>query len=452
MASASFFLRAVDQTKAAFASVQNSLQRIHNTTKRVSVGLATFFGFSALVGGVKRLDAFLEDAEKNAKKLGLTSEDLDKLTVATDFADQAAMKLQKTAALTAASLAGAFTGGDVAAKAAEIRYGRITDELEKMREKTREVIDEIDAISASPAEKFAALGDEIERLNNEIGKSNASVDALKNEERRLKIAGLQKTQTEMASAALKDLNEAMAQVSKTENDYAFSLLTETEQQRKNNEAIKEKERLLLLLKQRLGPAMDQIDITAATPQQISLMESMKQALGEYNELLGRRKVLETDLQRISKEAGEMIAGAFEDAILSGNKLRDTLRALAQDLLRLLFRQQITEPMAKGIGSFFSAMFAARANGGPVNSGVPYMVGERGPELFVPSNSGKIISNSAMRSGGGAPAMGGVTINYNIAAGVTKGELVPILEAERKRLKAEIPDMVRRGGAYRAAFA
>ncbi len=51
-------------------------------------------------------------------------------------------------------------------------------------------------------------------------------------------------------------------------------------------------------------------------------------------------------------------------------------------------------------------------------------------------------------------MGGPTINvsYNISSGVSRGELVPILEAERKRLKAEIPDMVRRGGAYRAAFA
>jgi hypothetical protein len=44
------------------------------------------------------------------------------------------------------------------------------------------------------------------------------------------------------------------------------------------------------------------------------------------------------------------------------------------------------------------------------------------------------------------------LSYNIASGVSRSDLVPILEQERKRLKAEIPDMVRRGGAYRAAFA
>jgi hypothetical protein len=155
--------------------------------------------------------------------------------------------------------------------------------------------------------------------------------------------------------------------------------------------------------------------------------------------------------KVAREAGQITAGAFENAILSGEKLRDTIKALARDLLTLLFRQQITEPLAKGIGSFFKTL-PFFANGGPITGGQPAIVGERGPELFVPGASGRIISNSAMKSNGGTPVAAGVTVNYHIAAGVTRAELVPILETERKRLKAEIPDMVRRGGAYRAAFA
>lgn len=42
----------------------------------------------------------------------------------------------------------------------------------------------------------------------------------------------------------------------------------------------------------------------------------------------------------------------------------------------------------------------RASGGPVNAGDPYVVGEDGPELFVPGRSGSIIPNHAMASGGG----------------------------------------------------
>ena len=61
-----------------------------------------------------------------------------------------------------------------------------------------------------------------------------------------------------------------------------------------------------------------------------------------------------------------------------------------------------------------------------------------------------MPNERLSAGGGSGTS--VTINYNIAAGVSRSELAPILESERRRLKAEIPDMVRRGGAYRAAFA
>lgn len=48
---------------------------------------------------------------------------------------------------------------------------------------------------------------------------------------------------------------------------------------------------------------------------------------------------------------------------------------------------------------------ARAMGGPISAGVPYLVGERGPELIVPKQSGTVIPNNQL--GGGA----GVTNNY-----------------------------------------
>jgi phage-related minor tail protein len=40
----------------------------------------------------------------------------------------------------------------------------------------------------------------------------------------------------------------------------------------------------------------------------------------------------------------------------------------------------------------------RAKGGPVSSGQTYMVGERGPELFVPGRSGTIVANDKMGGG------------------------------------------------------
>lgn len=450
MAEATFTLRAVDSTRAAFASVQNSLTKIHSTAKIVSTGMATFFGFSAAISGARRLNAAMEDAEKNAKKLGLSAEDLDALTVATNFVDVAMMKLQSTIAMGIGAVARAFSGAETGADAAAARITRISPELEKLKKQADDVRDSISMIGATDSVKFAAIGDEIAKINREIDQSNKSVDAEKNAERGLRIAELQKTQAEQAYAAFKSMDEAMGAVAKTEADYAMSLLSETEQQTKNNAAIKEKERALLSLKSALGDKINSFDITTASPRDIQMMDELKIKLGEYNELLGKRKVMETDLQIIARNAGNMIASGFEDAIFSGQKLGEVIRSLGMDLMRMVFQQTVTAPLAAGISGAILKGFGARAMGGPVNSGSPYVVGEKGPELFVPHSSGSIVPNGAMGSSGGSAS--GVTVNYNIAAGVSRAELVPILEQERRRLKAEIPDMVRRGGSYRSAFA
>ncbi|MBP9792111.1 MAG: hypothetical protein KBC27_02760 [Rickettsiales bacterium] len=50
------------------------------------------------------------------------------------------------------------------------------------------------------------------------------------------------------------------------------------------------------------------------------------------------------------------------------------------------------PFSKMAGMMSSFFNNARASGGNVSQSVPYLVGERGPEIFVPGNSGKIIPN------------------------------------------------------------
>jgi hypothetical protein len=54
------------------------------------------------------------------------------------------------------------------------------------------------------------------------------------------------------------------------------------------------------------------------------------------------------------------------------------------------------------GSFKLPSIGGRAAGGPVSANTPYMVGERGPELFMPNASGRVVPNNKM---------GGTTINH-----------------------------------------
>jgi hypothetical protein len=63
------------------------------------------------------------------------------------------------------------------------------------------------------------------------------------------------------------------------------------------------------------------------------------------------------------------------------------------------------PAVRGIAGVISSAFGGfRANGGSVAAGTPYVVGEKGAELFVPNSSGTIVPNGAM---------GGTTINLTV---------------------------------------
>ena len=56
----------------------------------------------------------------------------------------------------------------------------------------------------------------------------------------------------------------------------------------------------------------------------------------------------------------------------------------------------------GIGAFgknVQTRINARADGGQVNAGRTYLVGERGPELFSPASHGSITPNSKLQGGG-----------------------------------------------------
>ena len=68
-------------------------------------------------------------------------------------------------------------------------------------------------------------------------------------------------------------------------------------------------------------------------------------------------------------------------------------------------------------------FEPRALGGPVSAGTPYMIGERGPELFVPAQSGHIVPNHGLPSGN-------TVININTSA--DPNEVVRALEIYRRR--------------------
>src|SRR5699024_5358615 len=119
------------------------------------------------------------------------------------------------------------------------------------------------------------------------------------------------------------------------------------------------------------------------------------------------------LKGITEQAGRNMQNAFADFLFkpmeNGFKgmvqgFIDALRKMAADLLASQIFQMLgdwCESNAGGgfigtIATIFGGLFGgARATGGPVSGGTTYLVGERGPELFTPSNSGNITPNHAI---------------------------------------------------------
>jgi Prophage tail length tape measure protein len=102
-----------------------------------------------------------------------------------------------------------------------------------------------------------------------------------------------------------------------------------------------------------------------------------------------------------------------------------------------------------IGGIFSSLLGGlfggfRAEGGPVEAGKAYVVGERSAELFVPSSSGRIVPDVDViprHARGGGPA--GASINYApvIDARGASVEAVDRLEKALRKQAAEIPGVV-----------
>jgi lambda family phage tail tape measure protein len=95
-----------------------------------------------------------------------------------------------------------------------------------------------------------------------------------------------------------------------------------------------------------------------------------------------------------------------------NSFKDLANSMIADFIRIMAKRAILGLMGGG-GGFLSSLFG-RANGGDVSGETPYIVGERGPELFIPKSAGTVISNSQLNSTGSGNREP-VSVTYNISA-------------------------------------
>lgn len=108
------------------------------------------------------------------------------------------------------------------------------------------------------------------------------------------------------------------------------------------------------------------------------------------EVASLRMVLEDGLGAGAERAAGRIEGALSRAIRTGKLGFEDLARVALKVLADIATAGLGS--GQGVSPLLGA--PARATGGPVSPGRAYVVGERGPELFVPTASGQIAAPNA----------------------------------------------------------
>ena len=112
------------------------------------------------------------------------------------------------------------------------------------------------------------------------------------------------------------------------------------------------------------------------------------------------RTLAEGLKNAALEFEDALTNAFMTGELSLKKFGDLLK---ETLFKAFIQKTITNPIGQLIGL---------ASGGPAQAGTPYLIGEEGPEIFVPNSSGTVIPNDKI---GGGSGMATTNIHYTINA-------------------------------------
>jgi hypothetical protein len=292
----------------------------------------------------------------------------------------------------------------------------------------------------SEADKIAKVVENLQHEQEQLGRTAAEIDLYNN----LKAAGV-------------DLNSAAGQQIA---DLTASLQIEKAAWEQTKAATEAQDDAIMKLVE------DAASISEATR---TPMEQYQASLARANELLQEGVVshdtytrqverLQDELARTdpllkaledsSRDFGNTLTAAFEDAIIEGKSLGEVVRALLQDIARLALRATTSKLISAGIGALVGAfagpgagygasagvagISGAYAAGGRPSVGKWALVGEQGPELFRPDVAGTIIPNGSFGGGGVALTIG--KIEVKVPQGTTPDQAAGIARAMRTELE------------------
>lgn len=237
----------------------------------------------------------------------------------------------------------------------------------------------------NPAEKAAAAQAAVDKLNGEIKRLR---DALGKPIKPPKAPDVPKVSTPKISGTMKKDIEAIQTLDDLMGDI------------QNGSAIFGRD--LIKSSERIGEAIEKTGLESLGDNITKSIETVKPAVDQIQAPIDRVKSMS---EAMGQAFSDGIKGMITGAMTFKQVMSNVIDSVINKLFEMFVVQQITGMIAKGISSLTGIPIPGKkAIGGPVQAGKPYMVGERGPEMFVPSRSGSIVPNKGLG--------GGMTINVD----------------------------------------
>jgi hypothetical protein len=167
-------------------------------------------------------------------------------------------------------------------------------------------------------------------------------------------------------------------------------------------------------------------------EEVAAIVTENQALQQQLTQAEQLKAVYSDIgMSIKSGVVDAIQGAVDGTKSLGEVAANVLNNIANKILDVAVNMALFGAMSgTGTGGgLLGGLFkpSPRALGGPVSAGSPYLVGERGPELFMPSRGGSIIPNNALGGGGTS-----VVVNVDASGSSVQGD-----QAQGRQLGAAI---------------
>ena len=129
--------------------------------------------------------------------------------------------------------------------------------------------------------------------------------------------------------------------------------------------------------------------------------------GALEDFVNKLPTLKDNLDTLTKSTFKGMSEGLMSIVKGTESVGDAFKKMAAQLIMQAIQLFVIDKITGGFLSFVKGL-TGKAIGGPVQAGQPYMVGERGPEMFVPNQSGSIVPSNKM--GGG-----GITVVNNVDA-------------------------------------